>query len=180
MDKTRTKNNRSVTMNHLRKIFEDMEGIVLTYEERNWKISFLETVYIDLVDLNRKLADKEANSAGIIAMSALGNLLQDEKIPELDKYKGNFETETIEVLNSFGFEFLNKQKYTISNQIANIIHNHYDELNENALKLKLLALTKLRHYNKARQEYDNFCQRFKLLMNIEFSVPFNSLTEINE
>ena len=180
MDKTRTKNNRSVTMNHLRKIFEDMEGIVLTYENRNWKISFLETVYIDLVDLNRKLVDKQANSAGIIALCSLGKLLQDEKIPELDKYKGNFETETIEVLNSLGFEFLNKQKYTVSNQIANIIHNHYDELNENALKLKLMALTKLRHYNKARQEYDNFCQRFKLLMNIEFSVPFNNLTEINE
>lgn len=180
MDKTRTKNNRSVTMNHLRKIFEDMDGIVLTHEDHIWKISFEESVYIDLVDLSRKLVNKEANIGDIIALYSLGNLLQDEKIPELDKYKGNFETETIDVLISFGSEFLNKQKYTACNQIANIIHNHYDELNENALKLKLMALTKLRNYNKARQEYDNFCQRFKLLMDIEFSVPFSKLTETIE
>jgi hypothetical protein len=110
----------------------------------------------------------------------LGNLLQDEKIPELDYYKGNFETETIELLNDYGDEFLKQQKYTNCCEIANIIHNHYDELNERALHLKLFALTKLRQFNKARQEYDSFCQRFKLLMDMEFTIPFNQLTDKSE
>lgn len=180
MDKTRTKNNRSVTMNHLRKIFEDMEGIALVHEERNWKISFDETVYIDLVDLSQKMLNKASNSTEIVSMCSLGNLLQDEKIPELDNYKGNFETETIEILIKFGNEFLKQQKYANCYEIAGIIHNHYDELNESGLHLKLVALTKLRHFNKARQEYDNFCQRFKLLMDMEFTIPFNQLTEKSE
>ncbi|HAH24321.1 MAG TPA: hypothetical protein DCL77_11305 [Prolixibacteraceae bacterium] len=178
MDKTRTKNNRSVTMNHLRKIFEDMEGIALVHEDRNWKISFDQSVYIDLVDLQRKKEDKVTNARDIIGLYALGNIIQDDKIAELDKYKGNFESEAVEVLTAFGQEFLDKHQYAICNEIAGIIHTHYDEVNENALELKLAALSKLRNYNKARQEYDNFCQRFKLLMGIEFTVPFSKLTGI--
>jgi hypothetical protein len=180
MDKTRTKNNRSVTMNHLRKIFEDMEGISLVHENRNWKISFDETVYIDLVDLSQKLQNKALNTAEIIGLCSLGNLLQDEKIPELDNFKGNFETETIELLNRYCDEFMKEKKYAICYEIANIIHNHYDELNERALQIKLFAMARLRHFNKARQEYDNFCQRFKLMMDMEFTIPFNQLTEIRE
>ena len=180
MDKTRTKNNRSVTMNHLRKIFEDMDGIALVHEERNWKIVFDRSIYVDFVDLAQKLQNKEINVSEIIGICALGNLLQDEKIPELDYYKGNFETETIELLNDYGDEFLKQQKYTNCCEIANIIHNHYDELNERALHLKLFALTKLRQFNKARQEYDSFCQRFKLLMDMEFTIPFNQLTDKSE
>ena len=178
MDKTRTKNNRSVTVNHLRKIFEDMEGISLVHEDRNWKISYDQSVYIDLVDLHKKRDDMASNALAIIGLYALGNLLQDDKIAELDKYKGTFETEAVELLISFGNDFYEKQQYVLCNKIANIIHTHYDELNENALQLKLKALSKLRNYNKARQEYDNFCQRFKLLMDIEFTVPFNKLTGI--
>ena len=178
MDKTRTKNNRSVTMNHLRKIFEDMEGISLVHEDRNWKISFDQSVYIDLVDLNKKKEDMATHAKDIIGLYALGNIIQDDKIAELDKYKGGFESEAVELLNAFGQEFFNKQQYTICNEIAGIIHTHYDELNESALQLKLAALSKLRSYNRARQEYDNFCQRFKLLMGIEFTVPFNKLTGI--
>lgn len=178
MDKTRTKNNRSVTMNHLRKIFEDMEGISLVHEDRNWKISFDQSVYIDLVDLQKKKEDKTSNVKDIIGLYALGNILQDDKIAELDKYKGGFESEAVELLSAFGQEYLDKQQYTICNEIAGIILTHYDEVNESALELKLAALSKLRNYNKARQEYDNFCQRFKLLMGIEFTVPFNKMTGI--
>lgn len=178
MDKTRSKNNRSVTVNHLRKIFEDMEGISLVYEDRNWKISYDQSIYIDLVDLHKQKEDLASNEQAIIGLYTLGNLLQDDKIAELDGYKGAFESEAVELLNSFGHDFYEKQQYAICNKIAGIIHTHYDELNENALQLKLKALSKLRNYNKARQEYDNFCQRFKLLMDIEFTVPFNKLTGI--
>lgn len=177
MDKTRTKNNRSVTMNHLRKIFEDMDGISLVHEARNWKIIFNETVYIDLIDLYEKRKDIGSNLAGIIGLYSIGNLLMDEKIPELDKYKGDFEAETIETLTILGQDFFGRRKYSNCIEVANILHQYYDELNENALYLKLNALTKLRNYNKARQEYDNFCQRFKLIMGSEFTVSFGKLTE---
>lgn len=180
MDKNRTKNNRSVTINHLRKIFEDMEGISLIHEDRNWKISYQESVYIDLVDLLKKIKNKEANPREIVRIYSLGNLLQDEKIPELDKFRGNFETDTIELLNSYGHQFFAEQNYQLCAEIARIIHSYFDELNEKALNLKLVALSRLRLHNKARQEYDNFCQRFKLLMDVEFTVPFNKLTETLE
>jgi two-component SAPR family response regulator len=180
MDKTRTKNNRSVTMNHLRKIFDDMDGIGLIHENRNWKVSFDPKVYIDLVELNSRLGNKESNAAAIMGMYAMGNLLPDEKVPELDKYKGNFETQAIELLIHYGYKYLDGQKYATCYEIAAIIHNRYDELNEKALNIKLTALNKLRNHNKARQEYDNFCQRFKLLMDVDFTVPFNDLTEIIE
>ncbi|MGE5427202.1 MAG: hypothetical protein ACM3O8_04860 [Methylococcaceae bacterium] len=178
MDKTRSKNNRSVTMNHLRRIFEDMDGIALVHDKRNWKISFEEPIYIDLVDLYNKRSDQHANQLSIIGLYSLGNLLQDDKIPELDKYKGAFENEALELLNAYGQEFFDKQQYGLCNEIAGIIHSNFDELNESALELKLKALTRLRNYNKARQEYDQFCQRFKLLMDIEFTVPFNKLAGI--
>jgi DNA-binding SARP family transcriptional activator len=179
MDKTRSKNNRSVTMNHLRKIFEDMEGISLVHDKRNWKINFEEPIYIDLVNLYNKRSDKQSNGMSIIGLYSLGNLLQDEKIPELDKFKGAFETEALELLNAYGQEFFDRQQYGMCSEIAAIIHNNFDELNENALELKLKALTRLRNYNKARQEYDQFCQRFKLLMDIDFTVPFNKLAGID-
>lgn len=178
MDKTRSKNNRSVTMNHLRKIFEDMDGIALVHDKRNWKISFEEPIYIDLVDLYNKRSDKLVNRMSIIGLYSLGNLLQDDKVPELDKYRGAFENEALELLNTYGQECFEKQQYGLCYEIAGIIHNNFDELNENALELKLKALTRLRNYNKARQEYDQFCQRFKLLMNMEFTVPFNKLAGI--
>lgn len=178
MDKTRSKNNRSVTMNHLRKIFEDMDGIALVHDKRNWKIHFEEPVYIDLVDLYHKRSDLQGNRLLIIGLYSLGHLLQDDKMPELDKYKGAFENEALELLNAYGQECFDKQQYGMCYEIAGIIHSNFDELNENALELKLKALTKGRNYNKARQEYDQFCQRFKLLMDIEFTVPFNKLAGI--
>lgn len=179
MDKTRSKNNRSVTMNHLRKIFEDMEGIALVNDRRNWKIHFEESIYIDLVDLYNMRSDRQANRASIIGLYSLGNLLQDDRITELDKYKGDFENEAIELLNAYGQEFLEKQQYGLCNEIAGIVHSNFDELNESALELKLKALTRLRNYNKARQEYEQFCQRFKLLMNMDFTVSFNKLAGID-
>lgn len=179
MDKTRTKNNRSVTMNHLRKIFEDLDGISLIHEKRNWKISYDENIYIDLVDLYRKRADTEVNASAVIGLYSLGKLLQDEKISELDRYKGSFESDAVELLISYGNQYFENQEYAVSKEITTIIHRHFDEINEKALQLKLASLTKLRDYNKALHEYDRFCQRFKLLMNIEFTVPFNELTGID-
>ena len=110
-------------MNHLRKIFEDMEGISLVHEDRNWKISYDHRIYIDLVDLHNKRSDMAINALSIIGLYALGNLLQDDKMAELDKYKGTFETEAVELLNSSGHDFYEKQQYTICNKIANIIYN---------------------------------------------------------
>jgi two-component SAPR family response regulator len=178
MDKPRSKVKRGAMMNHLRKIFNDMDGIGLIHDKRSWKISFGNPVYIDLVDLYNKKNDRQQNAMAIIGLYSLGNLKQEDSTPKLDKYMGIFEKEAIQTLISYGNEFFEKQRYVLCNEVAGIIHTNFDELNESALQLKLKSLAKLQHYHKARQEYDHFCQRYKLLMDMEFTIPFDRMAGI--
>jgi hypothetical protein len=124
------------------------------------------------VDLVRLREDKKGNAKAIVDLYSLGNLLQEEAIPALDKYKKAYKMEAVEFLNTYGNECFEKQEYDLCHEIGTIIHTHFDELNENALQLKLSALTRLRNYDKARYEYDSFTQRFQQMMEVEFPIPF--------
>jgi hypothetical protein len=177
MDKVQIKNNRGVTFNHLRKIFEELDGVSLKNEDGTWRIMTSPNVYVDLVELYLEIKSEDPDPVAITGMYVLGNLLQFEKFEEIDVFKAIFENKAVEVLSGFCEGYYSKKKYQEAVGICEIIHKNFDPFNEEILRIKIRSLTLLRQHKKAIQEYERFCQRYDKLMNTKFEISFSSINE---
>lgn len=188
---TETKNIRGVTINHLRKILEDMDGIELAYENSKWKFSFSESFYCDYIHSmnlcqeilrtenqisNPTPRDKESESKinELIKILNRGPLFPLMTEPWIESKRRDFELVIEQV---FLKQIQRQQALGNHDRIMQLIETLFiiDPLNEDFLSMGVSTLKSMGRLDRASKLYHDFNARFKVSIGVEYTRSFESL-----
>lgn len=133
-DKTenKVKNIRGVTLNHLRKILAELDGISLVYEKNVFRLILQEPCYCDYLQCMEILAGNpvEEQYERLCEIVLQGAFLKSLDIPLFDHFKALVEAQLEPTLSRQAEVWYEEEKYTKAIAMANASFN-LDPLNEN-------------------------------------------------
>lgn len=174
----KVKNSRGVTINHLRKIMKELDGIELIYEKGLFKIIILPTLcYCDYIRCIEMINANtvEQNIPEFIDIIRQGKFLKSIDLPEFDSFKENMEKilEPALLMNAEKCFFNEEYRQTI---ILSDALFYIDPINEDAVYYSIHALTKLKLNNEAQKRYYLFVKEYKKMMGKEYPFSFSELS----
>jgi two-component SAPR family response regulator len=176
-DVAKTKNIRGVTINHLRNILSDIEGLELTFLNDTYSFIIAEDFYCDYFIVRDDL--KQAGNAeqplfNHFDLIARGGLLQ--HIPEiwLDDFKQEYEETLMPVILPVIKKVYDSFDYKRALEISRVVLN-IDPFNDTAIKFKIKALRRTRGIEHARKVYDEFAAEYEKSLGEEYHVPFEKI-----
>jgi two-component SAPR family response regulator len=180
-DVAKTKNIKGVTINHLRNIVTDIEGIELTFLNDTYCFKLDDNLFCDYFTVTRALEqitgpDKAAEVTILqhFELIARGGLLQ--YIPEtwLDDIKLGYEESLMPVILPEVKKIYESGDFRKALDIARVVLN-IDPFNDTALKYKLKALRRIKGIEYARKVYDEFTAEYEKSLGISYQVPFDKI-----
>ena len=96
----------------------------------------------------------------------------------LDKIKGAYENEMISILLSICNDYYSKKNYLACFETAGIIHAKYDEINELALKYKIISLNKMKGHSKSKNEFSLFKKRYFATYQEEYKLTIDEVGKL--
>lgn len=172
----KVKNSRGVTINHLRKILDELDGIKLIHEKGSYKIVCSAPCYcdcfrcIDIISADT-LKDNRQEFAEILIR---GKFLESSNDELFDTLKERIEQKLEPVLLiGLETEFVS-ESYYVTAVFAEALFN-IDPLNEEALYYMINALMRSNQQENAKKKYLSFASDYKKLMGKEYSRSFSDL-----
>lgn len=171
----KVKNSRGVTINHLRKVLGELDGIELIYDKGYFKIEQTEAFYCDYTRCIQIISyEVEKYRDELVNILSRGKFLQLSDHPLYDSFKEEMEKKLepvllLELEKSFAAE-LNKTTIALADAIVNI-----DPLNDVALTFQIKAMQRLKMNDEARLRYQTFVIEYKKVMGTEYPHPYKSL-----
>lgn len=187
------KNIRGVTINHLRKILDDIPGIKLERNSARWRFVFSENFYCDYIrcmelcrDINQKSAsrnDCEEDSLQepineLIRIISRGPLLPSIIESWMDNERHNVERETERCLLHEIQRLKSGKDYDRILRLANTLFS-LDPINETVLQSGISSLLEIERPDLAQILYQHFCSRFKEALGVDYPRPFESIAQRN-
>ncbi len=178
--KNKSKNNRSISIRRLRLILEACDGIEVIYKSNEWKISFTDGAYCDFevfTTLKSQLKQCESPKDKIELFQQLyqvvsqGEVVGSIRSEWLEDHMAHIRSHIIEQLISFAEECNNPVWVC---EISDMIFK-FDNLEEQALDLKVRALMHLNKLVQARNEFDRFSKNYAKLFGEAYNKSFNSI-----
>ncbi len=173
----KVKNSRGVTINHLRKIMKELDGIELIFEKGMFKIVISpELCYcdylrcIELIDSNTV----EKNISEFINITNQGKFLKSIDLPEFDSFKEDVERKLEPALLIEAERSFNNELYKTTLILCEALF-YIDPINEDALYYTLQVLQKLKMNNEAKRQYFQFVSEYKKMQGRNYSIPLNEL-----
>lgn len=179
-DVSDAKNIRGVTINHLRTLLRELDGISLIYVDEKWILDIEEQCYCDYKTAT--ILQKQANTLESIR-EMLNVLKRGALLPAFYQYDW-FEKSKIEydefLFNQLenGISLLAENRLWTDTALAANTLFSFDHLNENALKYKIIALSKLGKHESAQKVYDRFCKEYLICYNEKYKVKFTDFTTL--
>lgn len=180
-DMQSAKNLKCVSINKIRKILEELEGISFIYEDKHYKIEMAETFYCDYQDylrlINRLTADS-CHTETLKQLSAIlnrGRFLGSTDDLVFDKIKAAQEEE---ILNLLPFELerlYSEQGFEIIVSITNAIFL-IDPYNDTALWYLLNTLHKTKREDAAMRKYYLFTSDYLKHMGANYPYSYTDIT----
>ena len=115
----------------------------------------------------------------IILVLAQGIFVADERTPWLDPFNSHFLTSLLDYLFLLTDSFEKDKNPEAICRIADLILKS-DTLNEEAFKLKIEALIKLKNHNQAFFDYTYFTKGYEKMYGIPFPQSFKSFIRKEE
>ncbi|MDL2213197.1 DNA-binding transcriptional activator [Bacteroides sp. OttesenSCG-928-J23] len=171
----KVKNSRGVTLNNLRKILGELDGIKLVHEKGSYKIVFTPECHCDYL---RCLDIIEANTADqideFVTIISRGKFLRSEDIPLLDSFKEHIERKLEPILIVEMEKWFAAGNYLFTIAFCEAIF-HIDPLNEEALYYIVNSLVKQNMKDEAKRKYLSFVAEYKTVLNAEYPKSFKEL-----
>lgn len=169
------KNNRSVSVNKLRSVLEDVDGITICCDKAMWWVELDNQIYCDYQRLLSILSSRNLTHA---ALSELNMILSRGEFMKEHDYDW-FETGRMRITDAALHklkEHLLKQKEDSPNRalIAESIL-HLDPLSESALKVKIQFLVRDGEHTLARATFEHFRKEFQRIYGTELKKTFNDM-----
>lgn len=179
MDKTKQKNNQGYNIHAVRKILEDINGISLNQEGEKWKIECTGDCYFDFARVRHLMqAENPTHKEEIISLFSYGNLLPFLQFVWLDKTKAIYENDVISILLSICNDCIVQKNYLTCFETARIIHEKYDEINEEALRYKIISLDKMKGHSKSKNEFELFKRRYFATYQKPYALTIDALNKL--
>jgi two-component SAPR family response regulator len=172
----KVKNSRGVTINHLRKVLNELDGIELVYEKGFFKLLQHTTFYCDYTRCMEIVAEgvTEYNREELMLILTRGKFLQLADHPLFDSFKDEMEKKLEPVLTLEVEKTFSQELYSSTIAIAEALLN-LDPLNEVAFTFLIKAMQKLRMNDDARLRYQAFVTEYRKIMDAEYPNPYKNL-----
>jgi two-component SAPR family response regulator len=154
------KNSRSVTMNHLRKVLDEIDGIQITYHEGFFKLEISKPFYCDYYECRQIIKEENASNVELLSILMRGKFLQKADMPTLDHFKSKEEQMLIPVLKKKMEDAYRKKEYDIAVELAKVLF-YADPLNTNALDIQIKSLKRLSRTYEAKNVMRAFNKEYQ-------------------
>jgi hypothetical protein len=176
-DVVKTKNIRGVTINHLRNILSDIEGLELAFLNDTYSFIITEGFYCDYFVVRDSLKQSNGNEPAAFNhfdLVARGGLLQ--YIPEiwLDDFKQEYEEALMPVILPVIKKVYDAFDYKKALEISRIVLS-IDPFNDIGIKFKLKALRRTKGIEHARKIYEEFSAEYEKSLGEVYPVPFEKI-----
>lgn len=172
-DPDSAKNTRGVTINRLRGILADIEGITLFHQNSKWYFSFDSTFYCDYIDykniindLHEKSTDESDYMNKLLTILKRGTLYPSLQENWIDTHKREYENDIYKILWNYLLKLNDNKKYSKLVEFADLYFLN-DPLNEDVLKMSVNALQKIGKKDQAILLYNKFISNYKKSMGEE-------------
>ena len=174
----KVKNSRGVTLNNLRKILNELDGVKLVYERGYFKIVFTEECYCDYTRcIEITYSDHISQQMDeLITIISRGKFLKAMDTPLLDSLKETVERKVEPTLHIGLEKYYASGNYAATIQLCEGIFN-IDPMNENAIYYMVNSLKKMKMIDEAKRRYLLFATEYKQIMDSEYSRSFKSLLD---
>jgi DNA-binding SARP family transcriptional activator len=166
------KNIRNVTLNRLRKILEELDGIELLYEKGMFALMQKAPIYCDYTRCMQipSTNQRDAEYQELIRIVTQGKFLENEDNPFYDSLKEKTE-KRIEPLIIHAMErSYDKENWQTAIDLAQVAF-HIDPMNETALNYMIRAMQKLGMHERAKIKYLSFLIEYKKGMGKDYPNP---------
>ncbi|WP_141402358.1 LamG-like jellyroll fold domain-containing protein [Sediminicola luteus] len=183
----KAKNTRGTNIQNLRQLLIDCDQIELVFKNKLWVMEIGAPSQCDLAEVRRlfqafakapKLLQNRDLVERVTVYLAHGVFLSNETLFWLENQKehiGNWVIENgLKLAQSLRLETQGETLY----KIAEIIYQ-YDDLNEEALRLKLQVLHSQGKHSMALKVYQSYCSLYKSLYGTDYQTPMEHLSHKN-
>lgn len=173
----KVKNSRGVTINHLRKIMKEQDGIGLIYEKGMFKIVIDPALCycdylrcIEIIDSNTV----ENNISELVDIVKQGKFLKTIHLSDFDSFKENVEKRLEPALLLEAERNFQNEAFDLTLLLCEAIFD-IDPINDDAIYYTVNALSKQRMNNEAKKQYFFFISEYKKTMGQEYSLSLTDL-----
>jgi two-component SAPR family response regulator len=168
----------------LRDLLSGLNGVQLIHNDGSWILKFSNIVFCDYTFLNKKIQGEfkpltREEFEKIIIILSQGNFVADERTSWLDTFNSHFLTSLLDYLFLLTDSFEKDKNLDAIYRITDLILKS-DPLNEDAFKMKMDALVKLKNHNQAFFDYTYFTKGYEKMYGIQFPVTFKSFIRKEE
>ena len=173
MNDAAAKNNRGVTVLNLRQALSASQGLTLDYAEKRWMICGHEKYYIDFQTFRNQRALFSESNHNLSLLNDLLNIiskpfLQNLQAEWLDLYKNTINEDHLDWLMHIAEMPQLTEQPEILPKIASAMFA-IDEVNENALQIRIDAYQKKGNEAMVRKSVESFKKKYVLFYNEEYS-----------
>jgi len=174
------KNIRGVTINHLRNILEDMEGIQLLNDNYKWFFSISDIFYCDYLHVMKIIPEipkcdvPENLFQQLAGLIKRGSLFRNTETEWIDNYKQKFETSVEQLLTRQLQTEYDQENYQNALNLSDALFV-IDPLNEEALLVTIRILKNLGKIEHSQNLYNRFSLRYKATMGKDYSTKYASI-----
>lgn len=173
----KVKNSRGVTINHLRKLLVNMDGVQLIYEKGAFRIVTQAEFYCDYLDFMNIVAHKDAAQRRdrLIKVVSRGKFLRSIDLPQLDSFKQQVEHILEMTLTDTIRQCFDEEHYKTTIKLCEAVFD-VDPASEIAISYIVWSMLKLKMQDEAKKRYFIFSSLYKKTMGEEFRKSFHELT----
>lgn len=169
----KAKNIRGVTINGLRKVLEELDGISLIYEKSTYRIEINSNCYCDYLSFLALIDEKhnQDNSVEFIRILYNGEFLKNNDEPLFDTWKALVEDKLESELKQSLRNCYERKNYQTVSVLSKIVLDIYP-LSDFALSYYIMSSVKLNKENLAEEKYLKFTSTYKQLMGEDYKTPY--------
>ncbi|MDR2949936.1 MAG: DNA-binding transcriptional activator [Prevotella sp.] len=172
----KVKNSRGVTLNHLRKILSELDGIKLVYEKGFFKIVLTNVCYCDCVRCVEIIESGDIEKSGREFSEILfrGKFLKSINFEIIDSFKEMIEHRIEPVLLVEMERYFDQGDYQTTISLTEAMFN-IDPINEKAIYYMVHSMLKLELNDEVKKRFIHFTIEYKKMMGEEYG---KSMTEL--
>lgn len=173
-------NTRGTNIQRLKTALKGIHGINLIYNQKNWSVQLDQTVYFDLKHY-KELSESINNQFSITSVREICSILRSPLLIDIneewvDPIKEKISNDIIDVFQLLITNPIIKKDSLALLDVVDVLLV-VDELNENALEIKIKILISQNKQSLAKLTFDNFVKKYRLIYNEEFNSNFASFAK---
>lgn len=175
------KNLKNVTINHLRKVLQEIDGIELTYQRGYFKLILEEQCFCDFhhfIRLTKSMKyEPETEEAfnELLYIMARGKFLSTISSELFDYSKLNVESFTVSFLTrQIKKNYPKKEMNATVIRLCNLLFTT-DPISDTAMTYQISIYRQQNKYDKAIQLYTTFIKEYQRIMNESYPIPFDEV-----